>query len=52
MHNGKLTSLEEVVEHYVRAYAPPGGSEILPLALNLDERAGLVCFLKSLTSER
>jgi cytochrome c peroxidase len=52
MHNGKLATLEAVVEHYERAFAPAGGSEILPLALSADERAGLVCFLKALTSER
>jgi cytochrome c peroxidase len=51
MHNGRLASLDDVIDHYVRAYAPPGGSELLPLSLSLDERVGLVCFLKSLTSE-
>jgi cytochrome c peroxidase len=50
MHNGRLPSLEAVVDHYVTAYAPPGGSEILPFQANADDRAGLVCFLKALTS--
>jgi cytochrome c peroxidase len=51
MHNGRLASLDDVVGHYAEAYAPPGGSELVPLALSGDDRRGLVCFLKSLTSE-
>jgi cytochrome c peroxidase len=51
MHNGSLRTLEEVIEHYKAAPTNSNGSELLPLTLSLDDSAGLVCFLKSLTSE-
>lgn len=53
MHDGSITTLEAVVEHYDR-----GGvanqqldSEIHPLHLTADEKHALVSFLKALTGE-
>ncbi|MGE3307104.1 MAG: cytochrome-c peroxidase, partial [Rhizobiaceae bacterium] len=50
MHAGQIATLEEVVDHYARAPASPGGrSEVLPLKLSEKERAALVAFLKTLS---
>ncbi|MGD9913653.1 MAG: methylamine utilization protein, partial [Rhizobiaceae bacterium] len=47
---GQIATLEEVVDHYARAPASPGGrSEVLPLKLSEKERAALVAFLKTLS---
>lgn len=49
MHNGRFSTLEEVVDHYNTA--PPsvlGQSELIPLALNDQEKTQLVAFLKTL----
>jgi cytochrome c peroxidase len=51
MHNGSIKTLEEVVEHYRIAPTNSQGGDLLPLDLNREEAQGLVCFLKSLTSE-
>jgi cytochrome c peroxidase len=51
MHNGALKTLEEVVDHYRSAPTNANGTELLPLTLEPDEAKGLVCFLRSLTSE-
>ncbi|MEZ4302884.1 MAG: hypothetical protein R3B70_48620, partial [Polyangiaceae bacterium] len=64
MHDGRFSTLEEVVEHYnsgiqahpnldpaLRAAGPGGGG---PLKLNLSnaDKAALVAFLKTLTDEK
>ena len=53
MHDGSLTSLEAVVEHYVSGGKnhPHKSDLIKPLELTLDEQGDLVVFLKSLTDE-
>ncbi len=43
MHDGRIGSLEEVVEHHAR-----GGGEVKPLRLTRQNKADLVEFLKSL----
>ena len=55
MHDGSLATLEDVVRHYESGGIPrPTRSPDLPKNLTLtdDERAGLVAFLGSLSSER
>ncbi len=54
MHNGRMHSLEEVIDHYntggiLHKYAD---ERIEPLGLNTSEKAALVAFLRSLTDER
>ncbi len=53
MHDGSLSTLEEVVEHYNSGGQPHSNkSELIkPLALNEQEKSDLVSFLKSLTDE-
>lgn len=51
MHNGSMPTLEKVIEHYRSAPPGPNGTDVLPLELSSEESEGLVCFLKSLTSE-
>jgi cytochrome c peroxidase len=56
MHNGSLSSLEDVVEFYDRGGDDSGFSGtkdalIVPLNLSSAERADLVAFLKALTGE-
>jgi cytochrome c peroxidase len=49
MHAGQFATLEEVVDHYVRAPQPEGGhSEAKPLRLSEREKAALVAFLGTL----
>jgi cytochrome c peroxidase len=49
MHAGQFKTLEEVVEHYVKAVpSVEGVNETHPLALSDRERAALVAFLKTL----
>ncbi len=52
MHDGRLSTLEEVVDFYDRGGAAhPGQSPLIkPLGLSEAERRALVAFLKSLTS--
>jgi cytochrome c peroxidase len=55
MHDGSLASLEEVVRHYEKGgVARPTRSKDLPRSLRLTEaeRADLVAFLESLSSEK
>ena len=53
MHAGQFRSLEEVVDHYVRAPQPADGhSEAKPLQLSDRERAALVAFLGTLQDDR
>lgn len=50
MHSGQLSTLEEVLDHYVRAPASPDGrSELNPLRLSDRERAALIAFLGTLS---
>lgn len=60
MHAGQFATLEEVVDHYVRApeAIPPspgsrpghgGGSELVPVPLSAEERRDLVRFLRTLS---
>ncbi|HSW13389.1 MAG TPA: cytochrome c peroxidase [Solimonas sp.] len=51
MHDGRFDTLEQVIDHYVRAANPDGDyghTELLPLPLSPAERQSLVAFLKSL----
>ena len=52
MHNGALSTLEDVVDFYDRGGVPNEGLDprIRPLGLGAQERADLVAFLRSLTS--
>jgi cytochrome c peroxidase len=51
MHAGQLATLEEVVDHYVRAPAAPSGqTELHPLALSERERQQLIAFVKTLSN--
>jgi len=56
MHNGGLTTLADVVRHYSevdeeRLHGIPGQRLIRPLRLTPEERADLVAFLETLSSE-
>src|SRR5579864_3729272 len=53
MHDGSLATLEQVVEHYDRGGVErPSRSDLMkPLGLTTDEKADLVAFLRTLTSE-
>lgn len=50
MHDGSLATLEDVVEFYDRGGRPNPNldSEIMPLGLSAQEKAGLVAFLRAL----
>jgi cytochrome c peroxidase len=52
MHDGSLATLEQVVEHYDRGGVDrPSRSDLMkPLGLTIEEKADLVAFLKTLTS--
>jgi cytochrome c peroxidase len=52
MHDGSLATLEKVVEHYDRGGVDrPSRSDLMkPLGLTIEEKADLVAFLKTLTS--
>jgi cytochrome c peroxidase len=52
MHDGSIGTLEDVVEHYDRGGIDrPSRSDLIkPLALTAEEKADLVAFLKTLTS--
>lgn len=50
MHSGQVATLEEVLDHYVRAPASPDGrSELAPLKISDRERAALIAFLRILS---
>jgi cytochrome c peroxidase len=51
MHDGSMSTLEEVIEHYNSGGQPhPNKSELIqPLNLNEEEKAELLAFLRSLT---
>jgi cytochrome c peroxidase len=53
MHDGSLATLEDVVEHYDHGGVDrPSRSDLMrPLGLTSDEKADLVAFLKTLTSD-
>jgi cytochrome c peroxidase len=52
MHAGQFQTLREVLDHYNRAPAAPGGhSELKPLSLSEQELAQLEAFLRSLEQE-
>jgi cytochrome c peroxidase len=53
MHDGSLSTLEEVIRHYDRGgYSHPGQDErIRPLGLTDRDRADLVAFLRALTGD-
>jgi cytochrome c peroxidase len=53
MHDGSLATLEQVVEHYDHGGVDrPSRSDLMrPLSLTAQEKADLVAFLKTLTSE-
>jgi cytochrome c peroxidase len=51
MHDGSLTSLEEIIEHYMKGgnAHKNKGKEIVPFELNARKKEDLINFLKSLT---
>lgn len=50
MHDGRLATLEAVLDHYVDAARRRGAdSRLRPLELSADERRSLIAFLQSLT---
>jgi cytochrome c peroxidase len=50
MHAGQFATLEEVLDHYERAPAAPGGhSELVPLKLSAQELKQLAAFLRTLS---
>jgi cytochrome c peroxidase len=51
MHDGSIATLEEVVEYYDRGgnRNPNLDSELQPLGLSIEEKQGLVAFLRSLS---
>jgi cytochrome c peroxidase len=53
MHDGSLATLDQVVEHYNQGGVDrPSRSDLMkPLSLTTDEKADLVAFLKTLTSD-
>lgn len=53
MHNGSLSSLADVVDHYDRGGVPHKGldAKIEPLGLTATEKANLVAFLKTLNGD-
>ncbi len=53
MHDGAMATLEAVVEHYDHAgVSRPSRSDLIkPLALSAQEKADLVAFMKTLTSD-
>lgn len=53
MHDGSLTTLEAVIEHYQQGGIDhPGKSPLLqPLSLTIEEKRNLAAFLRSLTGE-
>jgi cytochrome c peroxidase len=65
MHDGSITSLEEVINHYAMGgrewnatgvasgrRSPRQAAQVKPLALSQSERADLVAFLRSLTDDQ
>jgi cytochrome c peroxidase len=49
MHSGQIATLDDVIDHYVRAPASPSGhSELKPLKMSEKERAALIAFLGTL----
>lgn len=53
MHDGSLTTLDEVLDHYARGGWPADAQQdarIRPLAMDADTRRALIAFLESLTS--
>ena len=53
MHDGSIATLEQVVEHYDEGGVKrPSRSDLMkPLGLTSQEKADLVVFLKTLTSD-
>ncbi len=53
MHDGSIPTLEAVVEHYDKGgiSRPSRSDAIIPLGLTVEEKADLVSFMKTLTSE-
>ena len=53
MHDGSVGTLEAVVEHYAEGGVErPSRSELMkPVALSMREKADLVAFMKTLTSD-
>lgn len=53
MHDGRFTSLDDVIEHYRSPPAPNRGAtlEITPLALDAEESRALVAFLTTLDGD-
>lgn len=51
MHDGRMATLEEVIEHYDRGgnYAENRSANIAPLALTAAQKTGLLAFLQTLT---
>jgi cytochrome c peroxidase len=54
MHDGSMTTLGEVIDHFASGGLPhPNRSELLqPFTLTTGEKAALIAFLRSLTDER
>ncbi len=50
MHNGRLMTIDQVIDHYDRGGSAPAGlqAEIRPLGLSDGEKADLIAFLRSL----
>ena len=55
MHDGALSTLNEVVEHYNKGGNPKDPNQdplMIPLKLSAGEQADIIAFIKSLTDER
>ncbi|MEM8583854.1 MAG: cytochrome c peroxidase [Bacteroidota bacterium] len=54
MHDGRFTTLEEVLEHYNQGgeYAPNRSPNVRPLGLTKQDKADLLVFLQTLTDEQ
>ena len=53
MHNGSMTTLEQVIDHYIKGgIERPSRSELIkPLKLTAEEKADLLAFLQTLNSD-
>jgi cytochrome c peroxidase len=49
MHNGNMSSLEQVIEHYENVKFDPSNPLLKPLSLNAIEKKQLIIFLETLT---
>ena len=52
MHDGRINTLEEVIEHYSIGGEVGSKSELKPMKFNADQKQQLIAFLKTLTSSK